>query len=153
MLALAVSRWDWLRSHLLVAVVGSAAALGAAGLGTGVAYALVAGSPGDVLRLLAASLVYLPATLVAIGVTVALFGLAPRATGLAWALLGFWLVVGMFGQVLRLPAWVTRLSPYQHVPKLPAASFELLPMVVLAVVAVALAAVGVAGFRARDLSA
>jgi ABC-2 type transport system permease protein len=57
----------------------------------------------------------------------------------------------MFGQLLDLPQWVSDLSPFQHVPQLPAADFTAVPLLVLTMLAVALTAAGLAGLRRRDL--
>jgi len=59
-------------------------------------------------------------------------------------------VIGLFAQLLNLPDWVVDISPFQHVPAMPADDFELGPLLALTGVAAALAIVGVAGFRRRD---
>ena len=43
------------------------------------------------------------------------------------------------------------LSPFAHLPKLPAAAFTATPVAWLVAVALLLAAAGLAGFRRRDL--
>jgi ABC-2 type transport system permease protein len=45
------------------------------------------------------------------------------------------------------------LSPYTHIPRMPAAEFTALPLVVLTLIAAGLVAAGLAGFRRRDLEA
>jgi ABC-2 type transport system permease protein len=55
------------------------------------------------------------------------------------------------GPLLGLPGWVAKLSPYDHVPKLPAAAFSAAPLLILALVAAAFAAVGLTALRRRDL--
>ena len=100
---------------------------------------------------LAAALVYTPAIWVLVGLTMALIGLAPRASAAAWGLLTISFVIAMFGQLLDLPTWLEDLSPFQHVPQIPAADFSLLPLLVLLAVAAALTAAGLAGLRRRDI--
>jgi ABC-2 type transport system permease protein len=79
-----------------------------------------------------------------------LFGLAPRlVVGATWAVLAVVLTITMFGEPLQLSQWVLDLSPFAHLPRLPAAAFTATPVAWL--VAVALAAAGLAGFRRRDL--
>jgi ABC-2 type transport system permease protein len=152
LLASGTSRFTWMVSHLLLAVLGSALLMAASGLGVGVAHALQSGAASDLGRDLGAALVRLPAVWVLTGVGAALFGLAGRWTGFAWAVLVGCLVVGEFGQLMGLPEWTTGLSPYSHVPALPAQPLESTPLVALLVVAGALFACGFVAFRRRDVA-
>jgi ABC-2 type transport system permease protein len=111
LLAAPVSRRRWVAGHLSVALAGTLAVLGAAGLGAGLAFAIVSGDVAQVPRLLGAVLVYTPAVWVLVGLTVALFGLAPRAAPAAWAAMAACLVIGMLGALLELPAWLTACLP------------------------------------------
>jgi ABC-2 type transport system permease protein len=90
---------------------------------------------------------------VLVGVAVALFGLAPRAAAAAWGVLAACYLAAFLGPLLGLPGWVMDLSPYSHVPLLPAAAFDAVPLVALTAVAGALVAVGLAGFRRRNVPA
>ncbi|MCC6434914.1 MAG: ABC transporter permease [Acidimicrobiales bacterium] len=152
MLATATSRWWWVGSHLVVTVAGTVVVLAASGLGVGLGYALVIGDAAQVPRMLGASLALLPALLVVIGLAVLLFGWLPRATVAVWGALAAVVVIGIFGDVLRLPGWVRDLSPLQHVPALPARPWQTLPIAVLGAAAVVLTAAGLVGFRRRDLT-
>ncbi|HEY5879966.1 MAG TPA: hypothetical protein VIU11_13725, partial [Nakamurella sp.] len=60
--------------------------------------------------------------------------------------------LGQLGELLQLPQWIMNLSPYSHVPQVPVAAMDWTPMVVLTLVAAALMAIGVVGFRRRDVS-
>ncbi len=71
---------------------------------------------------------------VVVGAAVALFGLAPRAVVAAWGVLGACVVLTVLGPLLSLPGWVLDVSPFKHVPQLPAADFTAAPLVWLAVV-------------------
>jgi ABC-2 type transport system permease protein len=149
-LATASSRPRWAGSHLLIALVGSLLLVTAGGLGLGVTYAVVINDPGQIPRLLGAAVAFAPALWVLVGVAVLLFGLFPRATVAAWGALAFCAVVGFLGQLLQLPDWVVKLSPFQHVPAMPADEFSALPVVVLTAIAATLIGAGVVGFRHRD---
>jgi ABC-2 type transport system permease protein len=151
-LATAVGRPRWAASHLAVALGGTTVVLAAGGLGTGVAHALATGDAGQATRVLGAALAYVPAVWVVVGLATALFGLVPRAVLAAWAVLAVVVVVAVFGELFDLPRWLRDLSPFSHVPDVPAAALTALPVVVLLVVAGALVAAGVAGFRRRDLT-
>jgi ABC-2 type transport system permease protein len=151
LLATALSRSRWASSHLAVAIAGSALICALAGLGMGLTYGLAASDIGEIWPVLAGALAFAPALWVLVGVTFLLYGLAPRAVLFGWAALGLCLVIGMFGQLFDLPAWAIDLSPFQHVPQMPAEDFSLAPVAVLTAVAAALVAAGFVGLRRRDL--
>jgi ABC-2 type transport system permease protein len=150
-LVAATSRARWAAGHLTIALAGSVLILVVAGLSLGLTDAAVTGETDVVLRSLGASLVYAPAVWVIVGISFALFGLVPRAASAAWAALTACFVVGMFGQLLELPQWVSDVSPFQHVPQLPAADFALAPLLLLTVLAAALTGAGLVGLRRRDV--
>ena len=102
-------------------------------------------------RLLGAALVQLPAAWVLAGLGTALFGLAPRLAALAWAGLIACVVLLELGALFGLNQWIVDASPFAHVPKLPGTAFTATPLLWLTVVAAALAAAGLAGFRRRDI--
>ncbi len=145
-LATPAGRIRWAVGHLAIAAVGTAVVLGAAGLAAGLAYGLRTGDVGTQLpRLFGAALAQVPAAWLMAGVTVALFGLAPRlAVPAAWTALGVVALLTLVGPALRLPQWVLDLSPFTHVPKLPGGAFTAIPLVWLTVVAVAFSTAGLA---------
>ena len=146
------ARMRWSVSHIAVAVAGTAAIIAAAGLGAGVAWAPIANDAGQVPRLLGASLASIPAALVLMGIAVAAFGIAPgSARAIAWSALGVILTVGFFAEVLRLPEWVRQISPFDHVPAVPAEDLVILPLAVLTAIAGGLTALGLWAFGRRDL--
>ncbi|MES5819828.1 ABC transporter permease [Streptomyces sp. RG80] len=150
-LATPVSRGRWLASHLTVALAGSVVVLAAAGLGTGLAYGLTRGDLGQVPRLVGAALVYTPALWLLAGFAVALFGFAPRTATAAWAALVACFVIGLLAQALDLPERARDLSPFQHIPHLPATDLTFTAPILLLAVAAALTAAGWAGLRRRDV--
>jgi ABC-2 type transport system permease protein len=153
-LATGTGRLTWLASHLAVAVGGAAALLLVAGLSTGLVAGLTGSDVGGkVLDMTGAALVQLPAALILAGFAVAAFGLLPRlAVGLAWAAFAVSLIVGQLGELLGLPQAVRDISPFTHVPAVPAASATAGPLIALTVVALAFGGAGLALFRRRDLS-
>jgi ABC-2 type transport system permease protein len=151
-LAGALPRTRWMASWVGLAAVGAAATLAAGGLGTGLAYGVAVGDLGQVPRLVGVSLAYVPAVWVLVGLAAALFGLVPRATVVVWTALAWCAFVGILGSLLDLPGWVQGLSPFHHVPQVPVAAFDAVPLVGLTLVALAFAGVGLAAFRRRDLS-
>ena len=137
-LAAAVSRSRWAASHLAVAFGGSVVLLVVAGLSIGVSDAAVTADMSVIPKAVGAALVYTPALWIVVGLTFALVGIAPRAAALSWGFLTICLVIGLLGQLLDLPGWVQDVSPFQHVPQLPAADVRVGPLLVLTAITVAL---------------
>ncbi|WCN02251.1 ABC transporter permease [Streptomyces sp. M92] len=151
LLATGLSRGRWAGSHLAVAAIGGTLVLLLAGLGFGIAGAASTGDGVLVPRLVGAALAYAPALWVTVGVAAVLFGWFPKASAAAWVVPVYAFVVGYLGQILQFPAWMNNLSPFGHVPRLPAADMNWTPLLVLTLVAAGLAWLGLAGFRRRDL--
>jgi ABC-2 type transport system permease protein len=146
LLSTALPRARWAAGHLVIAFAGSAIVLAATGLGAGIGTQDL----GEVPRLMGAALAQLPAVWALGAIAAALFGLAPRALRLTWAALGVCYLLWFLGPLLDLPQWLMDLSPYEHVPQLPAASFTAGPLLALTAVAAALSAAGLVGFRRPD---
>ena len=153
LLATPTPRRAWLAGHLLVAVGGSAVLTTVVGLALGSAHAIGAGDAGVVLPDLTAAWVRLPAIWVVLGVAVLLFALRSSWYAACWAVLAASVVLTELGDLLRLPDAVTELSPYSHVPQLPATSFDAAPVLGLLSFAALLIGVGVARFERRDVAA
>ena len=70
-----------------------------------------------------------------------------------WGLLAVGLVLGQFGELLRLPAWLQDLSPFRHSAAMPVEPFD--PAAALTMTGIALAGAGIAAYllRRRDLTA
>ncbi|MFB8051017.1 ABC transporter permease [Streptomyces rubiginosohelvolus] len=151
LLATGLSRNRWLGSHVAVALAGGTALLVLAGLCFGVSGAASTGDGSLVLELTLAAAVYAPALWVTVGVAVLLFGWFPRAGAVAWIVPVYAFLVGYLGPILQLPVGLTNLSPFGHVPQLPAAPMTWTPLLALTAVAAGLIALGLAGFRRRDL--
>lgn len=153
LLATAVGRHRWLGAYLVSAAGGTVVVIGATGLSGALGYTVLTGDLGVGLGFLWAALVHVPAALVLGGFVVAMFGLVPQWTvALGWAALAVSLVMGQLGQLLELPQAVLNLSPFTHLPPVPAGSVAALPIAVLLAAAVALGAVGMLAFRRRDLA-
>lgn len=151
LLATALGRPRWAAGHLALAMLGTVLILAACGLGAGIADAISSDDAGRVLVLLGSAVALAPAVWVVVGVAVALFGLVPRAAPAAWGVLGACFLLLYLGPLLSLPDWVKDLSPYSHIPLLPAADLTVAPLIVLTAIAAGLTAVGLIGFRRRDV--
>jgi ABC-2 type transport system permease protein len=125
--------------------------LGLVGVAFGISDTAVTGDTDAIGQCIVGILAFTPAVWLLVALTTTVVGLAPRAVVLPWVVLGVCFVIGMFGQLLDLPAWIQDLSPFQHVPPYPAADLRALPLTLLVVVAAGLTGLGLAGFRRRDL--
>ena len=151
LLATPVSRATWAASHLGVAMGALAVLMAAGGFAEGVGAAIVLRDPSQIGRMTAAGLAMAPAPMVLGAVAFLLCTAAPRWALLSWAAMVLSAAMGLLAEALDLPMWARDLSPFQHIPAMPAADFALLPVVLLVAVAVALAVAGFAALRHRDL--
>lgn len=151
-LATATPRTGHAWSHLAYGLLGPVLILAVAGVVAGATYGSIIGDiGGQVPRVLGAAMSQLPAVWVVTGVTMALYGLLPRLSSVAWGALGVCLVFGQLGQILRLPEWLLDLSPFSHIPLVWSDEFTAVPLVVLGAIATALVVVGLTGFGRRDI--
>ena len=150
LLAGAVPRAGIVLQWLAVTLIGTVLVVTAGGVGLAVADALVRGEGTDIPRLVGLSWAYLPAMLVLPALAALLTGMLPRAVMLAWLWLAVTFVVSWLGPALDLPGAVNALSPFDHLPAMPGESIAIGPMVALTLLAAALTAAGVLGFRRRD---
>ncbi|WP_194912072.1 ABC transporter permease [Catenulispora rubra] len=151
-LATAVTRSRWMGAHLVLAYAGMVLFLAVTGLAAGIAHGIGDHRPAhEVGRALAGALVQVPAAAVLAGIGIALFGLLPRFGAVVWVCLLGSVLLGQFGDLLRLSRGVMAVSPFSHVPRLPGGHVQALPLLELGALAVATAVVGVAQFRRRDI--
>src|SRR5664280_323900 len=151
-LATAVSRRRFAVSHLGPALVGPLVLMALTGVAAGVPYAVISGNGGQVWRVLASAVLFVPAMWVLVGAAMALIGLLPRFTTAAWALLAGFAVLGEIGPLLKLPTAVLKVSPYANVPSLLADTVTWTPLVVLLGAAAVLTGVGLAAYDRRDIA-
>ncbi|KRC87517.1 polyketide antibiotic transporter [Terrabacter sp. Root85] len=152
LLATPVRRTGWALGHIVIAVVASAVVMLVSVVVAGLVHGADVGDVGGTVgRLVGAALSTLPAVWVVLAVAVLLYGALPRFTGLAWAALIVFLLLGEFGDLLDLPGWLVDLSPFTHLPALPGGTVGAAPLVGLTLVAAALSAAGVAALRRRDI--
>jgi ABC-2 type transport system permease protein len=148
-LATPVGRWAWLAANVGVTAGGVVLLMGVTGAATGLGAAMVTGDGSHVWELAVAHLNHVPAVWVVLGIAVLLFGAAPRAIPVTWAIVGYGMVVGTFGPLLQLPDRLERLSPYAHAAELPLEPFTVLPVLLLVLISVAMAGAGAVAFRRR----
>lgn len=151
-LTTATSRWAWAISHLGIALIGSTILLIVSSMMLGISAAISLGDSDVMLKLIGAALAYIPAVWTLAGIAVFLFGCLPRLVSLVWIVLAYGATVGILGGLLGLPKWAYDLSPFAHVPLMPAEPLKIAPLAILGAVALLLIITGLALFRSRDLS-
>jgi ABC-2 type transport system permease protein len=151
-LATRVSRSSWFAATVVVAALGALVLSVAMGLGLAVGYGLGTGEWDQVAAQVGGQQSYLPGVMVVAAVAVAIVGLRPHWSLLAWGGVAFVFFQVMLGETLRLPDWVDSLSPFWHLPGLPVQTFDATPAVAELVLAGGLVALGLWGYRRRDVA-
>ena len=153
LLSSAGGRRRWLASHAVIAAAGSVVVLLVSGVSGAIGYWAVTGDLGGAVGVIGAATVYVPAVLVVGAFVITAFALAPRwAPAIAWFALAAVLTVSQFGDTFDLPQWALNVSPFTHIPLVPARALTLGPLFWLVGAAAALVALSFAAFRRRDLA-
>lgn len=147
------SRVRWVTDQLAVALSTAILVLLAAGIGTGVGAAAALRDGSAVVRMVAATLSLLPVDLVLMGVCMLLVGAVPRLALASWGGLVVVVVVGLFGELFRLPAWLRGISPLHHLAAMPADPFAPRAFAAVAAIGVLALITGVWAFDRRDIPA
>jgi ABC-2 type transport system permease protein len=63
---------------------------------------------------------------------------------------GLIVLVSMFGALFKIPTWIANNGPFTAIEHISAKSFDPVPLIVLAALAIILTVAGVARLRARD---
>ena len=150
-LSTAVGRIRWMGSATLVAAVAAVAMTLLGGAGMGLGAGIATDDYGWVATVTGAAAAQLPVVLLFIGLTTLCVGVAPRLVGVVWAWFGYGIVATVFGPLLDLPDWMSDFGPFGIVSQLPQEEFDAVPFLVVLGAGVAATAVGLAGFRRRDL--
>lgn len=154
LLSAPVSRARWLGANLFVAAVSAAVVSTTAGTAAAVGLAVSGTSDGPAWSLVPAALAHVPAAMVFLAAAAVAFALAPRLSILvAWGVLAVAIVLGEFGELFGLPAWLQDASPFRHSSAMPVESFNQAGAVGLLLVAAAGASLAAYFLRRRDLAA
>lgn len=151
LLARAVSRWSLLGSYLVIGVFIAVTVQFAACLGLWLATSAVMAEPYEFSWILKGGLAYLPAQLITIGLAALSIGFAPKLASIVWLYLGYTFFVVYFGGLLRLPDWMTKLTPFGYIPDVPLEQMGVLLTFSLLLVAAILAFLGLVGYGRRDV--
>lgn len=151
-LAASVSRSSWLGSWTLVTAAGALWLSFLAGLSSGLGAAISTGD-GDLFGpTLLGYVAQVPTAWFLLALTVALYGLAPRLTGLAWAVYLYSAFLTMFGPMMDVDEDVLNTSFFEHIGYHPAEDISWGAAALLTGLSIVLTGIGAAGFRRRDLT-
>lgn len=153
LLSAPASRARWLGANLLAAAVSAALVAASAGAAAAVGLGMSGTANGPAWLLVPAALAHVPAALVFLAAAAVAFALAPRLSiALAWGILALGLVLGEFGELFGLPAWLQDASPFRHSSAMPVEPFN--QEGAAGLIAVAAAGAVLAGYllRRRDLT-
>lgn len=151
LLATAVPRTRLALSHLVLAVVASTGLLVLFGALLALPEAVTRGESGPVVKMAGAALALAPGSLLVIGLAVLLHGWLPRLSWLVWVVVAWSFFIVWVGSVLGLPEWLVSLTPWHPLPALPVEEMDWAPVLLVTGAAVVLMALGVWGYRRRDL--
>ena len=151
-LSTGLSRTRWVVGSLTLTVAATVLNLVLIGAGMGAAHGLIGGDWSAFWPLVGGSVGMLPGVLLIAGVAVLLLGWLPRWSILAWALFGFALLQAYLGDLLRFPDALSGVSPFWHLPRVPAEQFHAAPGLVVLLLALVLCVAGVLGVRRRDIA-
>jgi ABC-2 type transport system permease protein len=116
-LSTAVSRTRWAASHLLFAVAGPAIVLASTGAAVGLAIGTAEGRASqEIGAMVALTMRILPAVWVMAGITLLVFGIAPRYAAIAsWLALAAFLLLELGWELRQFGQWTFYLSPFAYV--------------------------------------
>lgn len=151
-LARPVSRLRWLGGHLLLTGIGAVLLTVVVGAAMW-AGALAAGSDDlGLANALEANLNALPVVALVAGLTVGIYGVAPRLTvAVPLALVVGSFVLYLLGPALKWPDWALDISPFTHLAMVPQQAWAGTAALVMCGIGVAVAVAGAVAFRRRDL--
>lgn len=148
-LATATTRARWFAASAVVALAGTTWLLVVTGIGLWIGY-VAADGPG-IGNLLVAALAWAPATWVVGALAVLTLAVGMRWSALVWAWPAGFLTLTLIGDLLELPGWLKGLSPYDHVPSVPADNWSWGSAGGLTAVTAVLLTVAWWRFRERDI--
>lgn len=151
LLAAPLGKVRWVAGHVLIAYVASAFMIALTGLALGVGLGVATGDFSQTGTLFAAGFAQVPAMWLTGSLALFLFGVSSRLSSVAWGLLAAFILIWTLASFGNLPGWLIDLSPFSHVPAVPAVSLDMAPLLVMTALALAFTVAGLALWRRRDL--
>ncbi|WP_109474027.1 ABC transporter permease [Ornithinimicrobium cavernae] len=150
-LATAVPRTRFAASHLALALGVPTLLFPLVGALLGTALALTSGGWGPVVAAGQGAAALLPGVWLVVGLGALVHGTLPGLSPLPWAVVAWSLLVGLLGEVIGLPGWLTGLTPFAQLAAVPVEPFAWTPVAVTTALALLLVAGGLLGYSRRDI--
>lgn len=151
LLARAVSRTQLLASFLGLSLVVAIAMQLLSIVGLWSAAISVMEDPFPLGKTLWTSLAYVPPIWILVGLAAALIAFAPKRAGLVWLYLGYVFFTDYFGNLLQLPEWMPKLTPWGYIPQVPLEKLGVGTILSILLIAGLLVTSGFYGYRKRDI--
>lgn len=148
-LATSVSRRATFFATVAIALGGTVFLLFVTSAALTLGFAVSGGSTSG--NLIGATLAQAPAVWLVVAMTLLAWTMRNAWAAAGWILLTVFVSLGQFGELLKLPIWVTDLSPYSHVALMPVQSFDPVNAAVLTSVAAALIGLSFWCYQRRDI--
>lgn len=146
-----VSHNKVLSGYLIISIITAFIMMFLSILGLWIAASATMSNPITLIILLKAGLSYFPSMLVMIGITTLLIAYLPKFSGYIWGYLGLSFFIVYIGQVLQLPSWTSKISPYGYISRFPVEKFNLSILIILIIVAIGMFILSFLGYKKRDI--
>jgi len=151
LLALPISRHNWLGGRLALAATAAVAISLTAGILTW-AGAESGGARISLPKMIEAGANCVPVALLFLGVAALAYATVPRASaGIAYGLVTIAFLWDLVGSLLGVPKWLIDLTPFKHLAAVPVQSFSSGPAAVMVGIGLLAAVTALELFRRRDL--
>lgn len=103
-------------------------------------------------RVVGGGLALLPGVWLVVGLAMTVVGWVPRLAVLPWLVVAWSMLVNWLGGILKLPEAALNATPFAQLPKIPGEPMAWPPVLIESLVAVLLVALGLVGYRRRDIA-
>lgn len=149
-----VSRLQWIKSHLLIAFLTSAALMVVMGFGSGFIYGLTSGDfASTFIRIFNMSISKIPAIWVMTGITAFIYGFMPGVVStLSWVVWVLFAALELMWEGGVIGWSLMRFSPFSYAHyTVPVSELSMVALIGLVIFTVILTGIGILGFKNRDV--
>jgi len=151
LLAAPISRRKIFMSYLIPALIMSIIMPILAVYGLWAASSSVMTNPIPLTDMLSAIIIFIPSIWIFLGLATILISLLPTRTSWIWAYLTLSFFIIYLGNMLNIPEWIQKLSPFGHVPYILIQDANHPPIIITALLAITLLAIGSHTYKRRDM--